>query len=121
MEIRNLPVRLTEEELQRKGQELSEVIEKHAEIDSERAGIAKQFKDKLETLDDKARELAKQIRTKTEERPVEVHQRKDQLNATVDLYRTDTGEVVYSRPMTAEELAEARQLRLLDADKRAEG
>ena len=115
MEIRNLPVKLTEDEVQLKGQELAEACQKIGDVEVAKKEINAEFKGQLDALDKRVHTLAIEVKTKTELRNVEVYPRPLPEKAIVEMVRNDTMEVVETRTMSAGELADARQVHLFAA------
>ncbi len=114
-QTRSLPVRLTDREVQAKGEEVAALVAKIGDVEAHRQEVTKVLKADLDALEERVRKLAYEIRSRSEQRPVEVTERSLSDRAVVELYRLDSLEVVEARPMTAAELADARQVRLFDA------
>lgn len=103
MPLQRLPVPLSDAELQQKGHALAELEGEHTRIDDERAETSKAFKEALKEIRVRMKTLAKSIRDRTETRQVNVREIQDDRRLTVDFVRSDTGEVIGSRAMTASE------------------
>jgi hypothetical protein len=56
--------------------------------------------------------LARQVRDRAEDRDVQVDYHQDVNRLCVDAIHQDTGEIVSSRPMTADEIRDAQQIKL---------
>ena len=118
MHLRNLPVALTDREVQSKGEEVAALVAQIGGTEARRQEVSKQLKADLDALEQRVRLLAAEIRRRSEDRPVEVAERASPDRAVLELYRLDTLEVVEQRPMSASELADARQVRLFDASQK---
>lgn len=116
METRNLPVELTKDEIRLRGEELARKHAEWDEVESARKAADKEAKGKLERIEAESKELANNIRTGREYRDIEVREVKNTDTLTMDLVRVDTGEVVESRPLRADEL----QVGLFDLNQRRE-
>lgn len=102
---RDLPCRLTEAELLKKGDRLAAIELEIAELKDKRAGVSAEIKD----LADERADLADAVDRKLEKRKVPCEWRKDFEAQRVVLVRLDTAEVVDERPLTADD----RQVSLL--------
>lgn len=91
------------------GAELMQEIDVAEELEAERR---RAFKDTTEAKKRKLRDLLRAVRERAELRPVEVEEIPSLHRSTVEVMRRDTGEVVYSRPMTDVELRTAAQAQL---------
>lgn len=118
MKIEKLSCDLSREEIEQRSQTLAETIKQHAAAEEEKRELTKELKEKIDDLQTQIDELAGSIREKKEKRPVEVIERSDHKRAVVETVRTDTKAVIWSRAMTVEELADARQVRLWDPSKK---
>jgi hypothetical protein len=109
VETLRLPVKLTDVEVLERSRELGDEVQKFEDAVAVQKSSAKAHKDKVDTHDARIRALALVVRSGEEHRPIECEWRADAGLRTLKLVRRDTYEVVRSRPMTDEELAEAAQ------------
>ena len=93
---------LTEEELTIEREQLAEVSIKRSEIEDEKKEIVKQYKMKLDPLNDQVSEHLKRIKTRQEEITGALHAFKDHDAGMVYFY-DDNGEMVFSRRLRANE------------------
>lgn len=103
METRLLFCPLTDEEIQRKAEKLAIARE---EVNLKAAALKQHsslVKEEIALLDGDINSLAREIRTKQERRDVEVETRRNEDNLTIEVYRSDSGELIEARPMTADE------------------
>jgi len=108
-----LRCKLTEDELRTKSRSLVNALternQQEQEIESEKADFKdrlKQLKKDLDEKDSDVVRLANDLRTQTEERPVECIETKDERRQQISVIRTDTGEVVSTRPFSARDRQE---------------
>lgn len=101
--IRHLPVRLTEAELFAFGDRLGHIQGNVEKEEQDQADAKNAMKARLGEMKSELVHVAKCIREKEEERPVECHEEPDNASGVVRLHRNDTGEVVEARPMTENE------------------
>ena len=99
-----LPVPLTEAELLARGDEAARIQETRDRKDGERDAANKAAKAEIQGLEETLHHLLRQVRRKSEDREVEVLDRRNEDELTMEVVRTDTGEVIRSRPLTPEEL-----------------
>lgn len=94
----------SQEELLEKSQELSAKVIEQQKVDDDRASVAKQYRERLEQIDATIQSLAKAIRRKGVDKPinclVNFH---DPVPAFKTTMRMDTGEIVKTEDMTPEE------------------
>jgi hypothetical protein len=100
---RTLPVKLTEAEIQQKANALAEKVDEQAVVKTLAKGAAADYKKRLEDLTADASALSRQIRSRSEDRPVECIESPDYHRGMMDISRIDTGEVVDSRQLSYEE------------------
>lgn len=100
---RNLPCRLTDEELLARADDLSVVVQETTAEEGRQTDVKAQMKARLTELDARKTRLAITIGRKEEYRDVEVELKADIQAGTVTIYRTDTGESIETRPMTEHE------------------
>lgn len=111
-ETQSLPCPLTESEIAARSDELAKQVGQLVEIERAKKLANSEFKEKQTVASTAAKALAKQVRDRAEMRDVEIEYRPDDIRFCVDTIRLDTGEVVYSRPMTSDEAHDARQAKL---------
>lgn len=101
--VRNLPCRLTGDELLTRADELSVVVQETTAEEGRQTDVKAQMKARLTELDARKTRLAITIGRKEEYRDVEVELVADIQAQTTTVHRTDTGEVVETRPMSEQE------------------
>jgi len=95
---------MTREERMVKSLGLAQTIEKRDTIRGEKKLANESFKERIGECDEEIAKLTKQVKTGLEERPVECAEIMRWPDKMVDIVRTDTGDIVESRPMRADEL-----------------
>jgi hypothetical protein len=108
-ETRDLPVKLTEEELAQIAKALAVQAVARAGVQAEKDAADDVWRHVLKGHDAEIERLTKLYGDGTEERPVECRREFDMPANVYRLVRTDTGEAVIERAMTAEELERVRQ------------
>jgi hypothetical protein len=103
MEYRTLPVSLTEEEIKQKGDVLATRIEERDAIELRRKAAADGFKEELKAISGDINSLARQVRTREEQRVVKCLWERDDSRMSMILVRQDTGEIFESRAMRDDE------------------
>lgn len=111
-ETRSLPCALSELEVAERAHKLAKAALDLVALDVRKKVAAAAFKEEHELLNSNAKQLAREVHTRQEMRDVEVEYRHDDIRLHVDTIRCDTGEVISSRPMTADEARDARQTKL---------
>lgn len=101
-----LPVKLTDDELRYRGDELARLTKEVDDLEFEKKESQADYKAKIDARRVAALKLADAIKAKTEVRDVEVCDTTDHDARKVYTVRQDTGEVVNSRPATTEDLQE---------------
>jgi hypothetical protein len=104
---RKLPVQLTDDELQQRSQALVGNIKQTDALKEEKKTATSEFKARIGACNDVTKRLTEIISSGKEERDVECEMTKDYKGGTVTVVRLDTGEVVETRPMTADERQES--------------
>lgn len=102
-EKRTLPVALTATELLDRGDQLARAHQAVRIEQAEQKAKKEDLKQRLEDLEGEVGKLARIVRDKSEPRDVECARVFDFDKSTVEIVRTDTGEVVSSRTMTDQE------------------
>jgi hypothetical protein len=97
---KQLPVKLTNDELLAKSSALAGTVQDYATEESRQADIKAQLKAKLTELDAKRTQLAIVVARKEEYRDVRCEIVADYDAQTAIEYRMDTGEVVMTRALT---------------------
>jgi hypothetical protein len=103
---KRLPVQLTEEDLRDRGDALAASVQQTAALTEEKKAQDAEINGKIKLSKEITRKLAGILASKTEEREVECDVTKDYKGNTVTTSRSDTGEVVDTRPMTPDERQE---------------
>jgi hypothetical protein len=96
-------VKLTAEEWAERAEGMAAAFAKMEELDEKLKLKKAEHKAKYEVLQEKHKDLAKQVRTREEYRSVEVEIRADWTLGKIETYRMDTGECIRSREMTPQE------------------
>lgn len=109
-----LPVALNDDEVQARAHEAAELMLELDTAEEQEADRKKAWKQDFETRKRKLRALSAAVRERAEHRMVEVDEVPCVGRATMEIYRRDTGESVYSRPMTDSEQRLAAQSSLWD-------
>lgn len=94
------------EEIARKADEQASLIEQYRAAEIDKAELAKQYGERLKELRSNMERLAHDIRTKTEERTVDIYEVPRWTDGLVDVVREDTGEVVRTRVLQPAERQE---------------
>jgi hypothetical protein len=112
MMTRKLPCALTVEEWNAAASQLAQTQLECVTVEARKKAAMADFKIEGEKLEATAAELGEKVRTRKETRDVEVFERKVGERLVVEIYRSDLGELVETRPMTAEERNEVVNPRL---------
>ena len=102
-ETRNLPCELSEGELKERGFQLAKVVQDIAAETTRQGDQEAQMKATLAALGGQKARLASAVARREEFRDVMVDIYFDLDDKTVETVRQDTGEVIFTRPMTDEE------------------
>lgn len=94
---------LSRQEKSEKTDELVSQLDKLELLKVEKVESAKKFAEDIKTKERVVRDLAYDVKSGTELRPVECAEKPQYGKSMVELIRLDTGEVLSSRPMSAEE------------------
>lgn len=105
MNTRILACILNDDQLRQRGAELAELHHKLSLNEAEKKAANADFKAKQEELINRSNDVAKEISSRTEYRPVLVIEEKNFETKEAYTIRTDTGEVVQTRALHPEELA----------------
>ncbi len=101
--VEKLGCELTREEQLAKGSEMALLLKQLDEREAEAKSVADNFKRDLKKLERTIGDRAEEVRTGVEHRLVECTERGRFREGLVDVIRTDTGEIVRTRPMTESE------------------
>ena len=107
-----LSCRLTDSEIGRYSAELSGLVLGLEELEEEARETAKEFREQIKARKKSQTALASKIRSRSEVRAVKCKIVPNLEAGLVDVIRLDTGELVRSREMSAEEERAFRQQRL---------
>jgi hypothetical protein len=103
MYTRMLKCKLTEEEWNERANLLAEEHQRGQRLDAEHKLVAKLHNQRMGVVKDNVERLSSALRLREEERMVQCEDRRDEDKLLIDTVRLDTGEVIGTRPMTAEE------------------
>ena len=115
MNTKSLPVKLSEQELIIKGNELSILVQELDSTEQRKKDANSGFKSEIDSLSLQVSGLARIVREKKEYREVECEDRKNLERMTMDTVRLDTLEVVSYRELQGHE----RNLGLFPMDTKA--
>lgn len=107
-----LPVKLSQDELFQRGTELASQTEKLVAMKAEHKDQKAAMKRREDELEKSVKQLAKVRDSGYEDRPVEVTDTPDLERRVMVRIRRDDGTIVIERPMTENEVAEARQTKI---------
>jgi hypothetical protein len=107
----NLPVALTNDELDQRRDCLANLVAERARVENEKKNNVAEFSKRIKEIESDLYEVAHEIRTRSENRDVVITRRKNFRLGVEEVIRDDTGEIVNSRPLRAEE----RQMQLGEA------
>lgn len=106
---RDLAVKLSDEEVDQKSQELARCVGDIEAVTEEAKDSAKEFKRRLDEKKKSLHDLAKAVSNREERRSVLCSERPNARLFRVETVRHDTMEIIETRAMKGEELDEARQ------------
>ena len=98
-----LPCKLSDEELGEKAKEIADVYTEIDALEDEKKVRASEYTEKINERSRAMAELIEQVKTRSAPRPVECITRANDRLGEVDEVRTDTGEVIETRPMGEDE------------------
>lgn len=113
MATERLPCKLTESERIDRARESTQILADYTEKEALAKSDASAHRTRLKELRTKLDETARASRDGYEYREVETYERPDPSKLTIDTWRSDTGELVRSRPMNDDEKRRVRQPSLL--------
>jgi uncharacterized FlaG/YvyC family protein len=96
-ESRFLPVILTAGELQSRGAQLADAVQKRDALEVEQKAAREEMKEAMVGAESRIGDLAKIVNERKETRAVEVECRLNVMLNLVEVIRTDTGEVIQTR------------------------
>jgi hypothetical protein len=102
-EERVLPCRLNELDLLERGRELSDTYDRYETIEAKKKAAAAEAKEELDSARDELKRLSRIIAKREEPRVVKCQWKSDFDGNRKICFRTDTGEVVEERALTASE------------------
>ena len=111
--LRTLPVKLDPHEVAQRAAELARELHDQAVAEEEAASTKKKLAKDLEARAARIARLGRVVHTRREDRQIDCHEEHRSLDGTARTIRDDTQEIVDTRPLTQEELREARQESLL--------
>ena len=100
---RRVQVTLTVEEITARGRALAEAEANRSKVDAERKAAASTFRDTIVGIDAVIDRLTREVNSGEEERAVACVEAADHERGEWVTTRTDTGEVLDTRPFSAEE------------------
>lgn len=106
MMTRQLPVTLSQDEINLRALDLARRIDEIADVQAEKVEAMAGFKQRFEELENIKNRLASVIRSGFEYRDVQVEDRPNHEKKVVETYRTDTGDRVDVRAMRQDEMQE---------------
>ena len=106
VETRELPCKLTDEELLKYGKEFAESVNKLNRLEDSKKSYVSQIKAQIESAQAQVNLLSNKIATGEEYRKVECNIKWDWVNGEKSIIRTDTGEIVQTVIITEEEKQE---------------
>lgn len=110
MKTEQLPCRLTDQERQERATKLAQSVQDAAKLEADLAGIRSKYKTEIERVEESIRDLSKVVSSGLEYRPIEVIEQKDAARRVMETIRQDTGEIVWTRPLSPNEMQEELHL-----------
>lgn len=107
---RQLPVKLTKEEISAYSLELARLTQEEAEIEDEKKSVSSSFKDRLDRCKFERAVLARKVNSGEEVRQVPCTVLKDYEDGVARLTRDDTGLTVETWKLSASDMQEALEL-----------
>lgn len=107
-EWRFLPVALTDVEVQARGEQLADTVQRRNALAIEQAAERKRMKDAFDDAESEITKLALIVNERREVRSVEVEVRANLAIGLAEEVRTDTGEIILSRPLEAKDKLRAQ-------------
>lgn len=107
--LRTLPVKLDPHEVAQRADELARELHDQAVAEEAAQSTKKKIAKDLEERANRISRLGRIVHTRREDRQIDCHEEHSALDGTARTIRDDTSEVVDTRPLTQEELRDARQ------------
>ena len=107
--LRTLPVKLDPHEVAQRADELARELHDQAVAEEAAQSTKKKLAKDLEERAGRISRLGRIVHTRREDRQIDCHEEHSALDGTARTIRDDTQEVVDTRPLTQEELRDARQ------------
>jgi hypothetical protein len=107
--LRTLPVKLDPHEVAQRADELARELHDQAVAEEAAQSTKKKLAKDLEERANRISRLGRIVHTRREDRQIDCHEEHSALDGTARTIRDDTQEVVDTRPLTQEELRDARQ------------
>ena len=107
--LRMLPVKLDPHEVAQRAEELARELHDQAIAEEAAQSTKKKLAKDLEERASRISRLGRIVHTRREDRQIDCHEEHSALDGTARTIRDDTQEVVDTRPLTQEELRDARQ------------
>ena len=107
--LRTLPVKLDPHEVAQRADELARELHDQAVAEEAAQSTKKKIAKDLEERANRISRLGRIVHTRREDRQIDCHEEHSALDGTARTIRDDTQEVVDTRPLTQEELRDARQ------------
>ena len=107
--LRTLPVKLDPHEVAQRAAELARELHDQAVAEEEAQSVKKKLAKDLEARALRISRLGRIVHTRREDRQIDCHEEHSALDGTARTIRDDTSEIVDTRPLTQEELRDARQ------------
>ena len=98
-EWRFLPVSLDDAEVRARGEQLADTVRRRNELEVEQATVKKAMKEAADSVEAEITKLALIVNERRETRSVEVEIRANLSIGLAEEVRTDTGEIIKSRPL----------------------
>lgn len=107
---RNLPVNLTQDERHVKALEMAAALSEYDDAESEKKEATRELTAKMKELRARATALREEVSTGKADRLVDCIEEANLIGRIWEVFRTDTGERVETRPMTNDEIEKNSQL-----------
>lgn len=103
-EIRNLKCDLSREDVHSRAEQVAILVGELDDLETDRKDANDVAKKEIQTVQTTIGTLSRQVRERAEYRDVECWWHRDEPEKVMALVRKDTGEIVWSRPLTEREL-----------------
>ncbi len=104
IETRLLPVRLTVDEMQARGEALAGLVQEYDVVEDDKKTSNSVATDRLKEIREEMGKLKTIILNQTEPREVEIFEKADYQRGMMDIFRCDDGTQVDSRPLSRAEM-----------------